>query len=175
MGKKKGTDKKAVQRDIARRYHDFVDTKVELGSGISAYRTLACDNPKALDAATLAAVLSGSIEFDRSVGTVLTAYIEGDEDAEAPAFTSFRGGVSAKGDASKIIAACEKHECTALLVEALVFLFIEEHEDDFDLDTGVDAFPEPENDDDGDLPRTAPDGYPSDDSDDSDDEGEEGC
>lgn len=172
MGKKKGAKsgagKMVVRRDVARKYHEFLGIKIELGSGLSAYRMLACDNPEALDAATLAAVLSGAVDFDRSAGTVLIAYIEEDEDAEAPAFDSFRGGVRTKvdgKDASKIIAACESHGCTDMLVEAFVFLFIEENEDDFDLDTGVDAFPEPEKDDnDRDLPGTAPDGYPSNDS-----------
>lgn len=166
MGKKstekKGT-KKVVRRDIARQYDEYRDLKEALGDGLPAYRKLAGERPQDLDVSALAATLSGLVQFRKAAAAMLLAYIEGDEGAAIPAFASFREGIRAAKGGSRIIAACETHGCVDMLAQALVFLFIDEHQRGLDIDTGMDALPE-EKDSGSDLPDEAPEGYPSDDS-----------
>lgn len=156
-----------VTGSLADAYQQYRDLRDDLMESIRTYRDVVAKNPAKVDAATVAACLSGQVRFAAAANAVYLRYLDERRAAtaaspgELPSLAELRSGIEAKPAGRAVIEACAQAQCDAMLAEALAFCFIETHPRLIEVDTGR-AHLESEDNEDGDEgtpPHEPPEGW----------------
>lgn len=145
-----------VTGEIADRYEQYRDLRGDLMENIRTYRDVVAKHPARVDAATVAACLSGQVRFTSKANAVFLGSLGQRHGADQPSFAQLHAGIEVQPTARTIIEACVGAKCETMLAEALEFLFIETHPALVTVSSGRVDLASSDGDDDGDTPPDEP-------------------